>query len=132
MPQQLPFDGVHHITLTVSDLDRTLSWYAEVLGFTEVRRTVVDILEKAMMTRDGLLVTFVSHGEMARPGAFDERQCGLDHLSFAVPDRAALDAWVAHLDAHGVDRGEVTQATMGTMVAFRDPDNIALEFYTRS
>lgn len=126
------FDGFHHVSLTVADLDRSLAWYAEVLGFEEMRRVTVDVLEKALMTRDGLIVTFVAHGELAKPGPFDERQCGLDHLSFALPDRAALDAWVAHLDAHGVERGEITQAMLGTMVAFRDPDNIALEFYTRS
>ena len=41
-------------------------------------------LDKAMLTRDGVLVTFVAHGPVAVAGPFDERRCGLDHLSFAV------------------------------------------------
>lgn len=41
-------------------------------------------------------------------------------------------AWVRHLDSSHVDPGEVTKATTGHMVAFRDPDNIALEFSTLS
>lgn len=126
-----PISGIHHVTLTVSNLDRTLAWYRDVLGFAEVRRMEVAGLRKAMLTRDGLLITVVNHGELAVPGRFDERRCGLDHLSFAVADRATLDAWVARLDAFGVGHGQITAATAGDMVAFRDPDDIALEFYTR-
>lgn len=102
-----------------------------MLGFTEVKRLSMNGLDKAMLTRDGVLVTFVAHGPAAVAGPFDERRCGLDHLSFAVADRRTLDAWVARLDAVGVAHGQVTTALTGDLVAFRDPDNIALEFYTR-
>jgi len=127
-----PITRIHHVTLSVTDLDRTTAWYRDVLGFEEGRRLTVDGMTKALLVRDGLLVTFVQHGDRAVGGPFDERGTGLDHLSFAVPDEVALHAWVAHLDAHGVDRGEVAQGTTGHLVAFRDPDHIALEFYTES
>lgn len=123
--------GIHHVTLSVADLDTSIDWYRDVLGFVEVKRLAVDGLRKAMMVRDGLVLTFIDHGEKAEPGPFSERRCGLDHLSFAVLDRATLDEWVERLDAAGVNRGAVTAASTGDMVAFRDPDNIALEFYTR-
>lgn len=130
---ELPaLDGIHHVTLTVSDLDRSVAWYTETLGFTELQRVAVNGMAKAMLTHGGLLVTLTEHGEFAEPGAFSERRTGLDHLGFAVPDRAALDAWAARLDALGVARGEVTRGRSGDLIAFRDPDNIALEFYTSS
>lgn len=132
MSETPPVSGIHHVTLSVSDLDRSVAWYGEVLGFTEIRRLEAGGLRKAMLTRDGLLVTFVNHGDLAEPGAFNERRCGLDHLSLAVPDRPTLEEWVARLDAFNVPRGELTSGTVGDLVAFRDPDNIALEFYTRS
>lgn len=123
--------GLHHVTLSVSDLDASIAWYRDLLGFTEVKRLTVGGLAKAILARGELLVTFVCHGALAEPGPFSERRYGLDHLSFAVPDKATLDAWVQRLDAAGVNRGDVTRASAGEMVAFRDPDNIALEFYIR-
>ena len=125
-------ERIHHVTLTVSDLDRTIPWYCDILGFKAVKRLSDGGMEKALLVRDGLIVSFVQHGDSAVAGAFDERRTGLDHLSFAVADRAALDEWVAVLDAGSVRRGEVTRGLNGWVVAFRDPDNIALEFYTLS
>jgi len=54
--------GIHHVTLSVSDLDRTVEWYVRVLGFEEFRRLNHGGLDKAMLRRDGVLVTFVCHG----------------------------------------------------------------------
>jgi glyoxylase I family protein len=123
--------GIHHVTLSVSDLGRSVEWYVRVLGFRELRRLNHNGLDKAMLTRDGVVVTFVCHGDLAVPGPFNERQAGLDHLSFAVADRVALDAWVARLDEHGVVHSDIVSGVTGDLVPFRDPDNIALELYMR-
>lgn len=123
--------GIHHVTLSVSDVGRTVEWYVRVLGFEEIRRLSHNELDKAMIRRDGVQVSFVGHGALAVPGPFSERRTGLDHLSFAVADRAALDAWAARLDELGVAHGEIVTGIYGDLFPFRDPDNIALEFYTR-
>ena len=111
---QLPtLDGIHHVTLTASDLDRSVTWYTNVLGFTESHRVEVNGMTKAMLSRDGLLLTLTDHRDLAEPGRFSERRTGLDHLAFAVADRVALDAWADHLDALGVARDQVTRGRSG-------------------
>ena len=131
MAEHPTIDGIHHLTLSVSDLDRSVRWYTDVLGFAEKRRVEVNGMTKAMLTRDELLITLTEHGEFAEPGPFNERHAGLDHLGFAVADGATLNAWIERLDDLGVPHSEVTRGATGDLIAFRDPDNIALEFYTR-
>ena len=60
---------------------------------------------------------------------FDEDRVGLDHLSFNVESRAAMNAAIKVLEERGVTRGEVRELTsFGICVLpFRDPDNIQLE-----
>ena len=40
-----------------------------------------------------------------------------------------LEQWAAKLDELGIPHGDVKKARYGTGVSFRDPDNIALEFF---
>lgn len=126
-------DGLHHLSLTVADVDRSAAWYREVLGFELLARRDADGLAKAMLTDSDRTVTIVlvGHGEAGVPGGFDEHRTGLDHVGFAVTDRAALESWAARLDWLGVARGEIKAGSAGELIAFRDPDGIALEFYTR-
>ncbi len=60
---------------------------------------------------------------------FDEDRVGLDHVSFAVADRAALEAAVALLDEHGVEHGGIKDLGTDYLLEFRDPDRIALELF---
>src|SRR5262245_49915434 len=93
--------GVQHIALTVTDVQRSADWYAQVFGLREVARFEEGggARQKVILTDPGrrLLVGLVEHrGTQAE--RFDERRPGLDHLAFAVTGRAELDAWAAHLD----------------------------------
>ena len=58
---------------------------------------------------------------------FDENRVGLDHLAFAVRDRADLDSAARHLDDLGIDHEPVKDVGVMYILEFRDPDNIALE-----
>jgi catechol 2,3-dioxygenase-like lactoylglutathione lyase family enzyme len=70
------------------------------------------------------------------PGAvdadrFSEYRIGLDHLSFGA-SRADIDRLASALAAAGVP-ADVNQDALGPAVlCFRDPDNIALEFFDES
>jgi catechol 2,3-dioxygenase-like lactoylglutathione lyase family enzyme len=83
--------GVHHVGLTVPDLDQARSFFCGVLGFDEVGG-VPDY--PAIFVSDGaILLTLWRAGDPLTARAFDRRaNIGLHHLSLAVPDDAALEA----------------------------------------
>lgn len=63
---------------------------------------------------------------------FDETRVGLDHLAFAVPDRAQLDVWESRLSAAGAVHSPIATANSiasAAVLVFRDPDNIQLEVF---
>ena len=62
---------------------------------------------------------------------FSEFRIGLDHLSFSAPDEAALHELAEQLIDAGVDTQgvEVFELTGNKYIAFRDPDNIQLEYW---
>jgi catechol-2,3-dioxygenase len=60
---------------------------------------------------------------------FDERRVGLDHVAFACADRADLQQWESNLNELGIAHGGIVDAPYGSGLSFRDPDNIALEFF---
>jgi hypothetical protein len=46
-----------------------------------------------------------------------------------VRDRAELQSWLDHLDSCGVTHSGITDMPYGSVVVFRDPDNIQLELF---
>ena len=108
--------GAHHVRLTVSDFERSLRFYTEVLGFGLRRR----FNETSAMLHE------ISDAEQR----FDEARVGLDHLSFRVATAAEVEQAAAHLDEHGIPHSGVKPGRMpgASVVIFRDPDNIQLEY----
>ena len=53
----------------------------------------------------------------------------LDHMAFAVPDRAALAGFEERLDELGATYTTTAETPFGAVVVFRDPDGIQLEFF---
>jgi catechol-2,3-dioxygenase len=67
--------------------------------------------------------------DLADGSAFNERRIGLDHLAFQSANRDELVQWVTRLDELGIAHGGIVDAGYGSGLSFRDPDNIALEFF---
>jgi catechol 2,3-dioxygenase-like lactoylglutathione lyase family enzyme len=91
--------GVHHIGLTVPDLDQARGFFCGVLGFDEVGGVPA---YPAIFVSDGaILLTLWRAADPLTARAFDRRaNIGLHHLSLAVADDAALDAAWAKVTAH--------------------------------
>lgn len=125
--------GISHVSLTVSDLDRSQAWYERVLHASTMFRARVDVygFECAYLAEpsSGIVIGLTQHDDATNARTFDAKTTGLDHLSLAVSERAELETWAAHLEATGVAHNGVVDQPFGTGLEFKDPDGIALEFY---
>jgi glyoxylase I family protein len=119
-------DGVSHVSLTVSDMDRARWFWTTVMGFEvgiEVPGATVCI-HRGSRT----VVGFRNHAGTVT-GAFDETRVGMDHLALAVPSVAELEPWTAWLDQHEVAHSEVVESDLGHHLNLRAPDGIAVELF---
>jgi lactoylglutathione lyase len=139
---------VYHTGFTVSDVERSVVFYRDVLGMTLVRRqqgtadylgTITGFpglrLEVAMLQpKDGgsmlELLEYASHPAPATER--DTNRPGNGHLCFRVDD---IQGACAHLRRHGVrfvsEPAEITAGVHrgGWGVYVRDPDGFTIELY---
>ncbi len=133
--------GFHHITLNVSDLERSRRFYEALPGFVIDQ----DVGEAREPKRGhfGEKVRFRIGQAAARlvlvtplPGTpdgdrFSEFRIGLDHLAIGVSSRDELESMLEALRAIGADTDGIHMDRAGevAMITFRDPDNIQWEFF---
>lgn len=138
--------NVSHIGVCVSDLERSLRFYCDVLGFAVsatrpeihvqgepsdslLRLRDVD-LRAVYLERDGFRLELLSYASPRSPREAPARamnDLGFTHLSVQVPD---VEASLSQLEALGVtiDRDTVIQIGGLTVAAFvRDPDGLGIE-----
>jgi glyoxylase I family protein len=121
--------AITHVAVTVTDLTASEAWYTKVLGVKPVldedtgpfRHIVYPLGDTA----------FGLHGfpDLASKEPFNERTPGLDHIAFGCASRDELAEWAARLDELGVPHGDIVDASYGSGLSFRDPDNNALELF---
>ncbi|MDI1296362.1 MAG: VOC family protein [bacterium] len=91
--------GVHHIGLTVPDLDKARGFFCGLLGFEEVGG--VPDYPSIFVSDGAILLTLWRTADPMTARAFDRRaNIGLHHLSLAVANNAALDAAWEKVSAH--------------------------------
>ena len=119
--------AVHHLRLTVTDVNRAREFYMNLLGFQPAME-----LESGVLLSNGSVLLGLSPAP-ERPledDRFDENRVGLDHLSFTVASRSVLEEAERTLNEQGIPNGGVKDLGSGLglyVLAFRDPDNIQLE-----
>ena len=121
--------AITHVAVTVTDLTASEAWYTKVFGVKPVLdedtgpfRHIVYLLGDT---------AFGLHGfpDLASKEPFNERTPGLDHIAFGCASRDELVEWAARLDDLGVAHGDIVDASYGSGLSFRDPDNNALELF---
>ena len=124
------FPGLGHVAVTVSDLDRSRDWYKQLFGSEPVLDEDAGGFYHVVFALDeGSAFALHSHPAPNDQPQFSEFRSGLDHVAFAVDSRSDLESWEKRLDELGISHGGIVDAHYGSGVSFRDPDNIALEFF---
>jgi lactoylglutathione lyase len=134
-----------HFGICVSDLERSLRFYCDALGFEKAESHEIGQEFARLMDLDGVSVTsqFIRRGTTAiellafrEPAPFGPRerravnQFGLTHLSFRVRDVAATAARIVALGGAVVDSSRTTMNLGGTSLEFvycTDPDGVRVE-----
>jgi glyoxylase I family protein len=132
----IPTTSFAHVRLTVTDIERSRKFYEDVFGlpvaFELPPNADAQTREQLSFLFGGVIYQLGDSLLGLRPVAddhFDEDRVGLDHVSFNVASRAALDEAAAMLDGLGVEHGGVKDIGAGFILEFRDPDHIALELF---
>ncbi|MBV8387416.1 MAG: VOC family protein [Acidimicrobiia bacterium] len=125
------FPPLTHVALTVRDLSVSVPWYEALLDAEPVidEDTDPDMHHTVYLLGNGTLLGLHQHGTAAPKGQFSEYRVGLDHVAFGCADRGELEKWARRLDELSIDHGDIKDAPYGSGLSFRDPDNIALEFF---
>ncbi len=111
--------GIHHLELTVKNLERSREFYQKLPGF----KVVAEYPNFIMFFNGYFYLGLTDHKEKQTTDSFKETNVGLDHVSFEVKSKEDLE------EALKIYGGEINKLSNGLFVlAFRDPDNIQLEF----
>ncbi len=116
---------VGRVRLQVSNLDRSLEFYGNVLGLRVVSRAGHRV-EFAAQGDDRVLVELVAGDRVTAAGR--AARLGLYHFAILLPDRAALGRFVEHLARLGVPAG-AGDHLVSEAFYLRDPDGLGVEVY---
>ncbi|MDG4647215.1 VOC family protein [Roseibacterium sp. SDUM158017] len=122
-----PRTAIGHVHLKVADLDRSIAFYRDVMGFELTQRYGA---QAAFMSAGGYhhhigLNTWQSRGGPApAPGT-----TGLFHVAFLYPDRPALARALQQVIDAGVPIDGAADHGVSEAVYFRDPDGNGIEIY---
>lgn len=115
--------GIHHIELTITELNRSKKFYLKLPGF----KIVAEYPDFVMFYNGFFYLGLTTHKGKAKT-KFDETVTGLDHISFMVESKQDLDEAIIFFDKEKISHGKIKKLSNNTFVlAFRDPDNIQLE-----
>ena len=135
---QLPNFSIHHGALAVSNMQRSMEFYENVLGFKEDSRVSVPeiLLDIVILKRNDDYLELFCHQqakslpEFCKDNLTDFQVVGTKHIAFQTDDPKTLHKY---LQEKGVD--DLTEIFDNNPTYhyffFRDPDGIPLEIVSR-
>jgi catechol 2,3-dioxygenase len=125
-----PAVRVGHVHLKVADLDRSIAFYRDGLGFPVIADGRPLGLQAAFLAAGdyhhhiGLNTWESAGGEPPPPG-----HTGLYHVAFVYPDRHELAKAVRRLQDHGYTVDHASDHAATVSVYLEDPDGNGVELY---
>ncbi len=139
----MPNQGFSHVGLSTLDLDATLDFYQDVLGFKRVRGDIIKVKEGGQIrhvfldTGQGQLIAFMEPDNVK--GIPDDYDAGINrglgvpdgfyHFAFEAGDEGSLEKKRLELLEKGVEVSDVVDHEgWCKSIYFKDPNNIQLEY----
>jgi catechol 2,3-dioxygenase len=121
----LPTDAcIGEVSLTVSNLVRSVAFYTDVLGFAVVQR---EGRQAALGPRGGRVLVRLTEVPTAQPRT--RRMSGLYHFALLVPDRAALGRSLRRLADQRWPMSGASDHLVSEALYLDDPDGLGIEIY---
>ena len=88
MPENhlFPACGIHHIALRASDLERSIDFYTQALGFQVIARWLEGPETIAMLDTGNGTILEIFHGGISGERNWDKTAGSMFHLAFSVAD----------------------------------------------
>ena len=121
-----PAVRVGHIHLRVADLERSIAFYRDLMGFDLLFNmgTAAFLSAGGYHHHIGLNTWESAGGEPPPPG-----HTGLYHVAFVYPSRHELSAAISRLLEHGYEIDHGTDHAATVSVYLEDPDGNGVELY---
>src|SRR5215203_5953635 len=133
--RRMQLRGLHHVTAIAADLERTVTFYRDLLGLAIVHDGPSDddpdsrhVWFGAGGGDPGALLTFMEYPQLP------EGQVGrgsTHHFALVVESAEEQEAWRDYLREHGVECTEVLDRGAFRSIYVRDPDGHIVEIATR-
>src|SRR3954466_15801909 len=129
--RRMQITGLHHLTLIVSDMERTIAFYRDLPGMAIVRHGASDddpgtrhVWFGAADGAPGRLISAMEYPQMA-PAS--QGLGAAHHFALAVDSAEELDAWRDYLRGQGVESTDVFDRGGFRSIYLRDPDGQIIE-----
>lgn len=117
-----------HVVFYVKDLERSLAFYRDLLGFKEVGRIFNGAAAALTSGRTHHELLLIQVGEA--PGPLQGRRRGLYHIGIKVGDSLdELRVAKRELEQAGVEIDGMSDHTVSQSLYLRDPEGNEVEFY---
>lgn len=120
----ISYEGLHHVSLIVSDLEKAKAFYQHVLGLQEIERPAFNVPGAWYAVGDSgqQLHLIVHEGETKRDGGIDTRD---GHVAIRVSHYTKTLEW---LQQHGIEHKANPKSEAGfAQIFILDPDSNIIE-----
>ncbi len=134
--------GFSHMGLSTCDMDATINFYREVLGFSSPGENQIAVEEGGYLRQvmfdvgNGQFVVFLESHDV--PGIAKGYDAGVTtalgvpnmfyHVAFSVESLEALDAMRSDLISKGIQVSPIVDHGPGKSIYLKDPNQLQLEF----